>query len=68
MFAILKSIDLYGFQNDAMRKRQWADLWSEAPLPFFPRVMQFFKKFPPPPAGAHEKDSTSPTRILGNSV
>ncbi len=28
MFAILKSIDLYGFQNDAMKKRQWADLWS----------------------------------------
>ncbi len=28
MFARLKSIDPYGFQNDAMEKRQWADLWS----------------------------------------
>ena len=34
MIAVLKSIDLYSFHNDPVKKSQGADLWSYAPPSF----------------------------------
>ena len=34
MFAMLKSIDLYSFQNDSLKKHQWTNLLSYAPPSF----------------------------------